>query len=185
MTRLVQFSALVVVVLLALPAAALDEAAKAAARDKVTEWERAAVNREWAAITQVEQGTALQGRAAKMKEGPFADSDGRRAGQVKAGNAHLAAAKAYGSAVDNFDRAAANWKHVADLSTRIGDREQGKSAGGSVAAASADGATACRLAAQACELAAQAFAPEHGNQVSKAALASQQAAVWLERLASR
>ena len=185
MRSLIRFSLLSVMLLVALPAVALDEDAKAEARVKITEWERAAVNREWAAITQVEQGNALQGRAAKMRDGPFADSDAMRAGQVKAGNWHLAAAKSYGAAVANFDKADANWKKVAGLSAQIGGREQGNSARGSAAAASAEGATACRLAAQACELAAQAFSAEHGNQVIKAAQASQRAAAWLERLASR
>jgi HPt (histidine-containing phosphotransfer) domain-containing protein len=182
MTR---FGAILFALLLTLPASALDEAARAEAQGRIAEWERAAVNREWAAITRINQASALQGRATKLQAGPFDDTEARQAAHTEAGETHVAAARAYAAAADNFDKAASNWEQLDELSTSIGRKAQGKTARRAATVAFAEGTAACRLAAQAYELAAQAFAPDRGNQVSQSALASQHAAVWREKLASR
>lgn len=169
--------------------------AKAAKTSKVIEgqaileyrleiFERASANRELAALTQMEQARGLEKQAQEIQSVAQAeDSAERDAAFKKAGKFETDAAHLCGLAAANFDQAAANRKQVEVLSTRLNKAEQQRSARAYALNLTQQANDAMRMASMACERAAEAY-DKAGEQVHVAS-SSQQAAVWLEKLAVR
>jgi len=147
-------------------------------------FERASANRELAALTQMEQARELEKQALEVQaEAQAENSVLRRAAFKKAGKLQTDAAHLCGLAAANFDQAAANRKQVEVLSTKLNKVEQQRSARAYGLNLTQQANDAMRMASIACEKAAEAY-DKAGEQVHVAA-ASQQAAVWLEKLAVR
>ena len=153
--------------------------------ESVSELERAALNREWAAVAQLESAQVLQERAAKLLQAAFEDVAARRKAFTSSGDSDMSSAGAYGGAVANFDAAASNWGKVAKLCATAGDQEKERAALASAAAAAKQAVDACQLAAKACEMAADSYGKDKAGQLAKEARASQAAAGWWEKLATR
>lgn len=151
--------------------------------DRIEEWERAAMNREIAAVTHQEQAETmlLQGAAFRIKE--FTSDAERRDNLNRAGDLEIGAAGKAGAALGNFDRAAANWDKVAKEYAAIGDKKQETDARVMAMLARERGQACLKFTAEAYEHAAEAYSGPMANQLSKAAAASEAAATWRERLA--
>ena len=147
-------------------------------------FERASANRELAALTQMEQMRELEKEALAIEEAGLTTA-GSTAKTVytKVGKAETAAAKLCGLAAANFDKAATNRKQVEVLSSRLNKSEKIRSARAYATNLKLQANDAIQQASIACEKAAVAYDKAH-NPVAVAA-ASQQAAVWLEKLAIR
>ena len=152
--------------------------------DSIVQFERAAMNREWAAYAQLEQAHQGEKKAKRLVDGPFEDNKQRRVVLLKAGNTYLGAARAYGRALGNFDHAATNYAKIVALYAKIGDRDGQAAAQELVKRAKSEGTETCRQAANACEAAAAVFNGE-ADDLGRAAGATQAAAQWWEKLAAR
>ena len=146
--------------------------------------ERAANNREFAAVTQVAHVRELEKQALAVQEaGVVEEGDTERSIYKKVGAIERTAALLYGVAADNFDKAAANQQRVAELSARIGKPVKTRNAKACAANLKIQADLAIQFAGAACERAAVAY--DKANEPVEVTAASQQAAVWLETLASR
>jgi hypothetical protein len=146
--------------------------------------ERAADNREFAAVTQVAHVRELERQALAVQEaGVVEEGDTEGSVYKKVGAIERNAALLYGIAADNFDKAAANQQRVAELSSRLGKSVKTRNAQTRAANLKTQADLAIQLAGAACERAAAAYDKAH--EPVEVTAASQQAAVWLETLASR
>lgn len=151
---------------------------------KLEIFERASANRELAALTQMEQMRELEEQALEIeKAGITADGNPGKTVYAKVGKAETAAARLCGLAAANFDKAAASRKQVKTLSTRLNNSEKIRSAQAYAINLKRQADEAIRMASIACEKAAEAY--NKASNPAAVASASQQAAVWLEKLAVR
>ncbi len=146
--------------------------------------EHAAANRELAALTQVSHAQEMEEKAADLEHGQSDEalSDYTRR-MARAGGMRKAAANLYGQAAANFDKASANRSMVAKLSKSMDKVAQQKKAESYSTNMKLRGDEAIQMAADACEAAAVAF--DKAERPSEVAVNSQNAAVWLEKLATR
>ena len=154
------------------------------AHDSIVQFERAAMNREWAAYAQLEQAHQGETKAKLLIDGPFEDNKQRRVILLKAGNTYIGAARSYGRAFGNFNHASTNYAKIVALYAKIGDMDGKSAAQELVKRARSEGTETCRQAANACEAAAAVFNGE-ANDLGRAAGATQTAAQWWEKLATR
>lgn len=154
------------------------------ARDTIVQFERAAMNREWAAYAQLEQAHQSEKKAQALLEGPFEDNRQRRAILLKAAASYLTAARSYGASLGNFDRAGANYAQIVQLYGKLGEMDNKAAAQDLAKKARSEGTEAIRQAANICEAAAAVYNGE-ANDLARAAGATQAAAQWWEKLATR
>ncbi len=154
------------------------------ARDTIVQFERAAMNREWAAYAQLEQAHQAEKKALALRGGPFEDDRQRRATLLKSGATYLVAARSYGTALGNFDRASTNYAQIVKLYDKLGEIDNKSAAQDLVKKARSEGTEAIRQAASICEAAAAVYNGEV-NDLARAAGATQTAAKWWEKLATR
>jgi len=171
--------------LLATGAVCLGDAEKNEALAKAAQWERAALNREWAAFAQLEQAGEAQSAAESLRSAPREDAQDARTKLQRAGGSELAACGSYVNAMTNFDKAADNWKKAARQYKQAGSEQNQRAAEEHAREDVQQGTSACRLAALAAERAAEDFGAEGAGMLNRAAAASQTAATWWERLAGR
>lgn len=154
-------------------------------REKIIEWEKAALNREYAAETQVQQASDLLDLAREYRNADYTRDQEFRENFKQAGNAEKKAADLAGSACGNFDKAANNWDTVADECQELNDVEGVRRAREMATAAKEDAVRACAMAADAYEMAAQACGTDFADEPTRGAAASEKAATWREKLAKR
>lgn len=145
---------------------------------------RAAMNREWAGSAMLEYAGQEYEKAVSLTKGLFETTSVRRSAFVRAGKIYISASKSYASAVSNFDKAAHNYDKIVKLYKKIGDIENKASFQTESVKARKKGTEACRQAAIACEAAASVYNGD-GDDLRGAASATQAAAGWWEKLASR
>ena len=146
--------------------------------------ERAARNREVAALTQMSYARHLQ-QQSDITQSTIIPQEGQSEIFIhkKIGDFEKKADIMYGLAADNFDLAVANMKIVLDLITRL-KREDAKRAKQSyLENLKSQSDLSLELAATACENAVLAF--DKANDAIEVANASQQAALRLEKLGAR
>jgi hypothetical protein len=85
----------------------------------------------------------------------------------------------------NFDKAAADLDRAAGIAERGKQEARGKEARQRAASMRNQARNACRLAALACERASEDLGEDGAGLEARAAVASQSAAVWWEKLAAR
>lgn len=147
-------------------------------------FERAADNREFAACTQMAHGSSLEKQAIELQEsGVVNEGDTAETINKKVGALQNSAAILYGTAAENFDQAAVNQRQVVKFSARLGKLEKQRHAQTCEQNLKMRADAAIQAASEASERAAMAY--DSANVPANAALASQQAAVWLEKLAIR
>ena len=146
--------------------------------------ERAANNREVAARTQLAYASYLQ-KQAQALDADVALQEGLSETQVarKIADHEKRAAALCGSAAANFDMAVSNLTRVVQLGSRRGRDEGARAARDRAAQLKQQADRAIELAGIASENAALAY--DRARDGVEAATASQQAAVWLEKLATR
>jgi hypothetical protein len=152
---------------------------------KIAEWQRAALNRELAAAAQLRQHDAGLLKAKDLRAKKYATEKDRRANFGKAGDLERAAGEVAGVAVINFERAATNWLQVAREYARAGEQKTEAEAKALAGLARDSSRRALQNAAQAYEMAAEAFSEGNADEPGRAAFASERAAAWREKLASR
>ena len=185
MHRTVRNAWLSLLVLLAGGAVCRGDAEKNAALGKAAQWERAALNREWAAYAQLEEAGEAQAAAAALRSAPQKNEQERRNAMRRAGDIELQVVRSYAAAMANFDKAVAGWTKAAQQYRQAGSEQGRRAAEGHAGQDSGEAASACRLAALAAERAAEDFGAEGAGMLSRAAAASQTAATWWEHLAAR
>jgi hypothetical protein len=160
------------------------EAGHAVTANRIVILERAADNRELAGATQMAHARALASQAFELQNNGVAE-EGKteRDLYMKIGELEKTAAKLCGIASTNYDMAAANQQRVVGLNTRLGRTEKERNAQDKAAGLKQLADQAIEFAGAACERAAVAF--DRANEAVEVAAASQQAALWLEKLATR
>lgn len=153
--------------------------------EKAKEWEKAAQNRERAAITQQAQAEYLLEQAQELRKKEYLYETQRRKNLKKAGDAEKRAGDLEGVACVNFDRTAANWDRVAKEYKTLDDAKKQKNAEAFAKLARECALLACGKAADAYELAAEAYGKDNANEPHREAGASEGAAAWREKLAGR
>jgi len=98
-------------------------AAKGAVGSKSSQWERAAINYEWAARSQAEAATAMLADAEKYSNAPYSNNKQYYKNMRKAGDTRNRAGDLYAAAGGSYDKAASNWLKV----VRAGKQLQKKS----------------------------------------------------------
>ena len=154
-------------------------------RTQPEEWERAAVNRNWAAVTQFNQAKRLIALAQELRSQDHKDEAERRRNMKAAGASERQAGDLFGKAVGNFEKAADNWGKVARLYARAKDALKQTDALEMKTLAIQKSVEACGAAASAYEMAADSYGERGANDPDTVAAVSEQAAVWREKLASR
>jgi len=151
---------------------------------KLEIYERASANRELAALTQMEQARDREQEAIALQQTALAEGNEERTiSYKKAGKLFMDAARLCGFAADNFDQASVSRHQVETLSIKLNNVQQQRNASAFKLNLKQQASSAMQQASQACEKAAEAY-DKAGDQGNLAA-ASQQAAVWLETLATR
>jgi hypothetical protein len=158
--------------------------AKAVLSGRVGVLERASENRELAAVTHLSQARASEELAAEFqRNGVTGEGETEPDLYKRVGALQQSAARLYGLASTNFDMAAANQQRVADMNARLGRSDQRLTAQTSASNLKIQADQAIELAGAACEKAAVAF--DKAGETVEVANASQQAALWQEKLATR
>lgn len=151
---------------------------------KIKIYEHAAADRELAGLTQIEYARDQEEEAAELvKSAAVADVNEYKKIQEKAGSLEKSAAKLYGLATANFDKAATNRKMVANISKNLAKAEQYRNSQVYSTNMKLQGSEAMQMAADACEAAAAAY--DKAEDPAEVAANSQMAATWLEKLALR
>ncbi len=153
--------------------------------DKAEEWKQAAVNREWAAVSQVDQAWQHTRQSEALRYSATTDEVQRRkmlvaaAGALaKAGGLEMRAVANYAGAVKNWKNVASVWKGKAEAAKQDQAQQQ--------ATANSNAVTgACRRAAERYELAADLYRQLGTADAAKSASMSEKAAACRERLATR
>jgi len=156
---------------------------RSAIDQKISIFERASANRELAAITQMEQVSELKKQVVALGQSNSSTENSNINTYKEIGSIEKKESRLYGSAAANYDKAAANRQHVVLLSTTLGNVEKKRNSQAYAANLKIQANEAIRLASTACERAAEAY--EKANDSAAVVAASQQAAVWLEKLALR
>ena len=153
--------------------------------DKVSEWERAALNREVAALMSEIRAEEFLTHAQQFREKEYRSEKERKSNLNRAGDQEINSGNLQGRVSGNFDRAAADWEKVAAKYKKSGKEEKRHHAKAMAEAAYYQASLACRHAAIAYELAAESFADGNADQLDKAIAASEKAATQREKLAGR
>ena len=156
-----------------------------AVHERMARWERAALNREWAAATKWSQADLLVKQAGKLRAASYSTPEEHRKNYQKAASAELRAAGLYASASAGFDKALSNWKNLDRLCHPVRDAEKKKLVQQAIRSADTKAREACRLAAEAYEVAADLFSQDKGGKLEASAKASEAAAACWEKLAAR
>jgi len=162
-----------------------DDAEKDRIRERIAEWEKAALNREIAAMTQLNQAEELLETGREHRAEEYLLDTEMKANFKKAGDSEKQAGDRAGAACANFDLAAKNWVTVAEQCAKVEDADSEKSAKAMAEAATEHAGRACAVAADAYELAADAYGADYADEPQKGAAASEKAATWREKMAGR
>ena len=154
-------------------------------RERAAEWERAALNRESAAVTQQNEALDYLSRVKELRAEPHAGRAERRKLLAQAGDAAMRAADLEGNAFANYDRASANWVTVAQQFGQIDDEKAKQNAVRMQAQLKARATEAAHRAAVNFEFAAELHGEQQADSPGKSAAASVKAADWRETLAGR
>lgn len=152
---------------------------------KAEEWERAAVNREWAAASQQGEADARVAEANDLIRSDVESDAERKKAFVHAANLLMQAGGLYGQACGSLDRAADNWRKAAAGYHDAGLLERERSAKERASTVEQHAVKICEQAAEAYEGAASAYDHDPVNQANRAAGAASNAAAWREKLATR
>lgn len=185
MMRLPVWSGLLVLALAMASGFAVAADNQARMLEKAEEWERAALNREWAAITRQTQAEEQLKCAQAFRSKEYLYERERKSNLNMAGDAEKRAGDLEGSALGNFDAAARNWEKVAAEYKRLRDVEKEQNARTMAESAHKNALLACGRAADAYELAAESYSERNADQPNKAAAVSEKAAIFREKLAGR
>jgi hypothetical protein len=154
-------------------------------RERAGEWERAALNREWAAVTQQNEALSQLAMVKQLREvSPSTDAE-RRKLLTRAGDAAMRAGDLEAAAFANYDRAVANWGTVAGQYGSIDDEKSRRDAARMVEQLKLRATAAARRSAEHYELAAELYGDGMAGVPGKSAGASMKAATWREKLAGR
>jgi hypothetical protein len=153
--------------------------------DQAEQLKKAAVNREWAAVTQVDQAWQHTRESEALRYSATTDEVQRRkmlvaaAGSLaKAGGLEMRAVGNYGAAAKNWQSVASVWKGKAESAKQNQAQQQ--------ATANSNAVTgSCRRAAERYELAADLYRQLGTADAAKSASMSEKAAACRERLAKR
>lgn len=153
--------------------------------DKTEQWRQAAINREWAAITQESQAWGhVKKSEALATEGYHDDAD-----RLKKLAASAAALQTAGDlqvqAAKNFDRATKNWNRAVRTQDNVAENSSGSKARSSATANTENSVNATRIAADHYEQAAAIYREFGLNGAAKAAASNEKAATCREALAAR
>ena len=157
---------------------------QAKARATIDNLNRAAMNREWAGNAMVEQAESQQAKATAITKELFETAIARRLAFRKAGKLYIAASRSFSSAVSNFDKAASNYGKIVKLYAKSGDADDKATFQAESVKARGKGTAACRQAAIVCAAAAAVYNGD-ADDLRGAASATQAAAGWWEKLATR
>ena len=164
---------------------------------RAEEWQRAAENRETAAITQQAQAEEMILVAQELRKKEYGSEKERKKNWKMAGDKEREAGDCQGKAFANFDLAAGNWLNVANELEKVktnkdlrgiehkGFEDKGKNARLMNKLAKDNGTAALRKAADAFELAAEAYGASNVNDAGMEAMARERAATFREMLARR
>ena len=153
--------------------------------DGAEEWEKAGLNRESAAAYQQSEADLLIQLAQDAIRESAANQADRSMLLLRAANAHIKAGSLYGAAMGNLDKAAGNWNKAKSSFRSLKMNERLRNAGECEGAARGAAKDACESAAEAYENASGIYQEPALNQGDKAAAASERAAIWREKLATR
>ena len=142
------------------------------------------MNREWAGEAMLQQAETEKRAAAVIIKDLYETTAERHKAFKLAGKKYIAAAGLYGRAISNFDKASSNYDKMVKICARIGDIDDKATFQNESVKARAKGTAACRQAAVVCESAA-AVCNGDIDDIRGAASATQSAAGWWERLATR
>ena len=154
----------------------------ASADNQVSQWERAAVNYEWAAMARQDAAQAMLSQSKLLREAPYDTEKEHRKNMLYAAAKDSRSADLESAAGSSYDHAADNWLKVSkrgknkDDSSDVGSRNMARFA-------KQKATIAYQRAAELYELAAQAYF-DSGEPLKQAAL-SQKAARMREKLAMR
>ena len=154
------------------------------ARATIEHLNRAAMNREWAGSALLEQAGSQQAQATSITKELFETSTARRAAFRKAGKLYITASRSFSSAIGNFDKAASSYDKIVKLYAKMGDVENKATFQAESVKARKKGTDACKQAAVVCEAAAAVYNGD-ADDLRGAASATQAAAGWWEKLATR
>ena len=152
--------------------------------DRAEQWRQAAVNREWAAVTQEGQAWGRVKQSEALETGGYRDEADRIKKLAARGAALQSAGDIQMQVSRNFDSAAANW-HRAARSRESGAESAKASETQSAAASREHAVNAIQHAANHYEQAAELFRDLGPAGATKAALLNEKAAACREALASR
>jgi hypothetical protein len=149
-------------------------------------WQKAAVDREVAAMVQEQEAKNLLLQADADKRADQTDAGWNpRDMLAHAGGTEWRAAEMQAAGAVNHEKCAQNWANSADQSRSVGDESAEKFARARANAALRRAFDAGMLAATYYERCAESFGPDAGNDAGRAGRASEKAAEWNERLALR
>ena len=153
-------------------------------RSTIEQLNRAAMNREWAGAAMLEQSVKRQEEAVALTQQSFETTDQRRSALRNAGKKYITASRLCASAISNFDKASSNYNKIVKLCAKIGDLEDKVTFQAESVKARTKGTAACKQAAVLCEAAAGIYNGD-ADHLQGAASATQSAAGWWEKLATR
>ncbi len=171
-----------VVSLFVLEAAARDETVT---REKMDQRERAALNRECAAETQVGLAQTHFQSSSSFLTAEYSDAAERRERLVLSAGALRKAGDIEVVAWGNYDRAANNWSLVAELSLGTSDEVTQRQAQQNLKNARFSALAAAKRSAERYEAAADIYSGLGGKYTQLSASLSEKAATCRERIASR
>ena len=154
------------------------------ARKRAMEWQKAAVNRELAALPRAEEADRLHILAVALRARPTESNVERGRNLEKAGDLAMQCGAMEQCAAGSFRAASANWLRSATEYGRAGDSSKRASAMANSTAATESVVAAYNRAAECYEGAASDYAGELVNKTGKSASASDRAAGMREKLAS-
>lgn len=165
-------------------ARASDEDVEALARERAREWEKAAVNRELAALPRTVDAGRLRGVASTLRVRQTEDRSETSRNIAVAADLTMQAAAMEQRAGSSFEAAAGDWLRSASEHGKAGEVTKRDSARSSAKDDMASAMAAYERAAECYEIAAADYAGEEVNDGSKSAAASDRAAALRERLAA-
>ncbi|MCK5528302.1 MAG: hypothetical protein KAI74_01350 [Kiritimatiellae bacterium] len=153
-------------------------------RSTIEQLNRAAMNREWAGAAMLEQAVKQQAEAVALTQESFETADERRSALRSAGKKYITASRLCASAISNFDKASGNYDKIVRLCAKIGDLDDKVAFQAESVKTREKGTDACKQAAVLCEAAAGIYNGD-ADHLQGAASATQSAAGWWEKLATR
>ena len=153
--------------------------------ERCAQWELAAWNWGMAATAQESQAHSLLSVGQELRRRGYIDDSERRAFLRSAGDCETQAGGLLSKVVGNLDKAAACWNKAAVGHRRMRNVEKQDNALKMAITALENALRVCGLTADAYEHAAEVYGEDEGEELIKAATASEKAAHWREKLAKR